>query len=171
MTDVPSKRPAFEPAAELLKPTTYDPDMQRPPSTVAGVVLVLLRVVAGIIVMIATVLQWPTVVRDLDVSFDDVEATPQLAGVALIVLMVVLGSFLLLDAILAFFILAGHNWARVIVMTFSAIAISSSFVQWWAEGQEITITTTLLTLGLDILILLALSSRSAAAYARRHERG
>ena len=33
----PHKRPAFEPAARLLKPIGYDPEMQRPPSTVAGV--------------------------------------------------------------------------------------------------------------------------------------
>ena len=37
-------------------------------------------------------------------------------------------------------------------MTFSALSIAASFIQWWAEGQEITITTTLLQLGLDILI-------------------
>ena len=49
------------------------------------------------------------------------------------------------------------------------ISISASFLQWWAGGHEITITTTLLSIGLDILILLALSSRSAAAYARRNE--
>ena len=49
MTDAPDKRPAFEPAARLLKPTAYDPAMQRPTSTVAGAVLVLLRVVVGVI--------------------------------------------------------------------------------------------------------------------------
>ena len=41
---------------------------------------------------------------------------------------------------------------------------------WWAQGQEITINGALLSLSLDILVLLALSSRSAAAYARRNER-
>ena len=71
---------------------------------------------------------------------------------------------------LALFILTGHNWARVIVMTFSVISISASFVQWWAEGRRSRSAATLLTLGLDILVLLALSSRSAAAYARRNER-
>ena len=86
------------------------------------------------------------------------------------VILIVIGAFLLFDAILAILILRGHNWARVVIMTFSALSISASFIQWWAEGQEITITTTLLQLGLDILILLALSSRSAAAYARRNER-
>ena len=71
---------------------------------------------------------------------------------------------------MAFFILIGHNWARVMIMTFSSISITGSFIQWWAGGLELKITGSLLTLGLDILILLALSSRSAAAYARRNER-
>jgi hypothetical protein len=58
----------------------------------------------------------------------------------------------------------------VTVMAFSVISITGAFIQWWSEDQEITISGSLLTLGLDILILLALSSRSAAAYARRNER-
>jgi hypothetical protein len=170
MTDAPEKRPAFEPATRLLKPTAYDPAMQRPTSTVAGAVLVLLRVVVGVIWIASVVLELPTVLSEIDVSFDDVAATPQLVEATLLVILGVVGAFLLLDAILAILILRGHNWARVVIMTFSALSIAASFIQWWAEGQEITITTTLLQLGLDILILLALSSRSAAAYARRNER-
>jgi hypothetical protein len=49
------------------------------------------------------------------------------------------------------------------------MSISASFVAWWAQGQEIEIQGTFLSLSLDILLLLALSSRSAAAYARRYE--
>ena len=37
-------------------------------------------------------------------------------------------------------------------------------------GEEITLEGTFVSLSLDILVLLALSSRSAAAYARRNER-
>ena len=60
---------------------------------------------------------------------------------------------------------AGRNWARVVVMVFSTLSIASSFVAWWAQGQEITLQSTFLSLSLDILILLAVSSQSAAAYA------
>ena len=49
--------------------------------------------------------------------------------------------------LLAIFIYRGHNWPRVIVMVFSALSISASFLQWWADDQEIRIGTTLLTLG------------------------
>ncbi|WP_314430259.1 hypothetical protein [Microbacterium lacticum] len=52
----------------------------------------------------------------------------------------------------------------------TAISISTAFVSWWARDQEITLQTTLLSLAVDILVLLALSSRSAAAYARRAEK-
>jgi hypothetical protein len=170
MTDTPHKRPAFEPAAELLKPVASDPEMKRPISTVAGAVLVLLRVLAGVLFIGSVLVAWPTWVRELDVTIEGVADVPQLADFSLAAIVIVVGAFLLIDLVLAFFIFGGHNWARVIVMTFSALSIAASFVQWWAEGQEITITNTLLGLGLDILILLALSSRSAAAYARRNER-
>ena len=170
MTDAPHKRPAFEPAAELLKPVAFDPEMKRPIATVAGAVLVLLRVLAGVLFIASVLLAWPTWVHELDVTIEDAASTPQLAELSLAFIVILVGGFLLIDLVLAFFILGGHNWARVIVMTFSALSITTAFLQWWAEGQEITITNTLLGLGLDILILLALSSRSAAAYARRNER-
>ncbi|MBZ6372011.1 MAG: hypothetical protein LBE44_08990 [Microbacterium hominis] len=65
---------------------------------------------------------------------------------------------------------AGRNWASVVVRVFSTLSIASSFVAWWGQGQEITLQSTFLSLSLDILILLALSSQSAAAYARRGEK-
>ena len=170
MTAAPNKRPAFEPASELLKPIRFDPDMRRPLSTVAGALLVYLRVLAGLVWIASVLLDWPNWLSEIDVSFDDAVSTPGLAEASLTVVLAAVGAFLLADAVLAFFILRGRNWARVVVMTFSVISITTAFAQWWFDGLEITIATTLLSLGLDILILLALSSRSAAAYARRNER-
>lgn len=170
MTHAPDKRPAFEPASELLKPISHDPDMKRPLSTVAGAALVYLRVAAGLLWIAAVLLDLPSWLREIDVSFDDAADIPGAAALSLAVLLGIVGVYLLADAVFAFFILRGHNWARVTVMTFSVISITVSFVQWWSDELEISINTTLLSLGLDILILLALSSRSAAAYARRNER-
>lgn len=170
MTNAPNKRPAFEPASELLKPVSHDPAMKRPVATVAGALLVFLRVISGLIVLVVIVLDWRSTLAEVDVTIEGVENTPEVAQAALIAVVILLGAVLLVDAALALFILTGHNWARVTVMTFSAISIVGAFIQWWSEGQEITINGSLLTLGLDILILLALSSRSAAAYARRNER-
>lgn len=79
-------------------------------------------------------------------------------------------SLLLVDAVLASFIWMGWNWPRVLVMVGSVISLTTSFVAWWSSGREITVDAGLATIALDVLVLLALSSRSAAAYARRNER-
>jgi hypothetical protein len=55
-------------------------------------------------------------------------------------------------------------------MLIAVLSISSAFTAWWALDQEIKLEGTFVSLSLDILILLALSSRRAAAYARRNER-
>lgn len=170
MTAAPDKRPAYEPASQLLKPVSYDPDMKRPASTVAGVLLVFLRVVSGLIVLLTIVLDWRDALAEVDLTIEGVQTTPETTQAALVAVVILLGVVLLVDAALALFILTGHNWARVTVMSLSAISITGAFIQWWTLNQEIRISGSLLTLGLDILILLALSSRSAAAYARRHER-
>jgi hypothetical protein len=132
--------------------------------------LVFLRVASGLVVLLTIVLDWRKALTEVDLTVEGMDTTPDMAQAALVGVVIFLGVVLLVDAALALFILTGHNWARVTVMTFSAISIAGAFVQWWSEGQEITISGSLLTLGLDILILLALSSRSAAAYARRNER-
>ncbi|MFV0319722.1 MAG: hypothetical protein ACK5IN_05025 [Microbacterium sp.] len=63
----------------------------------------------------------------------------------------------------------GHNWPRVVIMPFAAVSIVSSFTAWWVQGQEIMLRTSLLLLAVDTLVVLVLSSRSTAAYARRNE--
>ena len=77
VTDAPHKRPAFEPASELLKPVSHDPEMKRPPSTVAGVLLVFLRVLAGLIVVVSILLDWRNTLKEVDVSVEGVESTPE----------------------------------------------------------------------------------------------
>jgi hypothetical protein len=170
MSRAPDKRPAYEPAAELLKPVEYDPAMERPITTVAGALLVFLRVVSGLIVLLSIVLDWRKSLAEVDLDISGVKTTPEMSQAVLIGIVIFLAVVLVADAALALFILTGHNWARVLIMAFAALSITGAFIQWWSEGQEITINGSLLTLGLDILILLALSSRSAAAYARRNER-
>ena len=165
---VPQKRAAYEPATRLAQPTAYDPHMHRPASIVAGAVLVLLRVASGVFVLVSVILggtpdQALSQLLSADLSED--EASFGLTAYAIIV-----GAGLAVQLLLGLLILRGVNAARVWVMVFSVISISTAFAGWWWEGQEIRLTGTLLSLSLDILILLALSSRSAAAYARRKER-
>ena len=166
----PRKRAAFESPARLAPRLAHDPGMKRPASNVAGAVLVLLRVLAGAGWLVAVAMDWRVLAHEADAQLDGVSLTAEEIGWGLGVFAVILGLFLLTDAVLAFLILRGRNTPRVIVMLFSTLSIGTSFVAWWVQGQDIRIQTTLLTLALDILVLLALSSRSAAAYARRHER-
>jgi hypothetical protein len=169
-TPEPRKRPAFEPAARLLKPTGYDPDMPRPTTTVAGVMLVMLRVLAGVVVLAALAAGWDALATSAEVKIDGMDATPATRQLVLWVVLAIGVVVLAFEALLAILIFRGHNWPRVIVMLIAVISICSSFSAWWVLGEEITFESTYVSLSLDILVLLALSSRSASAYARRNER-
>lgn len=169
-TDGPRKRPAFESPVRLARPPVFDPAMTRPISTVAGAALVLLRVAAGVVWLVSLGIQWPSLVHEADAELDGVALTPEQVGMGFAAVAVIVGIVLLADVALAVLILRGRNTPRVIVMTFSTLSIASTFAAWWVQGQEIRIDTTFLTLALDILVLLALSARPAAAYARRFER-
>lgn len=165
----PEKRVAFEPPVD---PTTADPAMRRPASIVTGSVLVLLRAAAGALWAASVAFSLPPWLRafagaasgnadePLDLSVSDL-------GVGTAVFLGVLGVVCAVQVVLGIRIFFGGNLARVLVMVISVGSISASFVGWWTYGQQITVNTTLITLSLDILVLLALSSRDAAAYARR----
>ncbi|GAA3639095.1 hypothetical protein GCM10022200_23150 [Microbacterium awajiense] len=170
MSEHPHKRPAFEPAERLLQPVEYDPEMRRPLSTVAGAALILLRQLVGVVVLVGFAIGWESI---LDALASVSEFDPPAADDNDVVLWFVIaagGTILAINSVLAILVYLGRNWPRVIVMSFTVLSISTVFVAWWVQGQEITINGALVSVGLDILILLALSSRSAAAYARRNER-
>jgi uncharacterized membrane protein YphA (DoxX/SURF4 family) len=164
------KRPAFESPARLAQRPAVDPGMKRPASTVAGAVLVLLRVAAGLVWMVALSMQWHSIAHDVDVQLDGVSLSAEAAQLGLGLVWAMAGTVFAVEVVFAILILFGWNTPRVVVMLFAVLSTTTSFVAWWAQGQEIRIDTTLLTVALDILVLLALSSRNAAAYARRNER-
>ena len=78
--------------------------------------------------------------------------------------------FAVAEIVLAWQIFVGRNWARLIAMTFSTVAILSQAVTVLAGGPGITLQTNLPGLALDILLLLALSSERALVYARRERK-
>ncbi len=164
----PAKRPAFEPADRLLRAPDADPGMKRPATTVAGTVLVLLRVLAGVLWVVDVALPGDTFARDASGGRDDIDLSPEIVTASLVLFLVAAGLVLVVEVLFVLLIYRGVNWPRVVVMAFAVVSISTSFVAWWAQGQEITLKTSLVSLALDILVLLALSSRSAAAYARRN---
>lgn len=163
------KRPAFESPARLLTAVPHDPDMKRPATIVAGAGLVLLRVLAGALVLVGIALAWRELAADASLVIDDAILSPAQIHGSLPVLLGVGVAVLVIDLALGALVFYGHNLARVILMILAVLSISTSFVAWWAGGEKITVQTTLLALALDILVLLALSARSAAAFAHRKE--
>ena len=162
------KRPAFEPPAVLVGPAPVAPMMRRPVATTFGAVLVVLRVIAGVVWLVSLGLLWrKTLVEDLGVPLDsDVEADASSNAVLAVVL--AFGAVVLaVELVLALLIFLGSNWARITVMVFATLSITGSAFDYFGADAEITLRTTLVTLALDILVLLALSSRNARAYARR----
>ncbi len=162
------KRAAFESPAELVRPVEAPPDMKRPVSTAAGAVLVVLRVIAGVVWLIALAGQWDQVL-EADGGIDPESAEGAASYGVLAFLLVFGGVVLLVQLLLGFAVYRGSNAARLTLMILATLSIMVSWVDYLA-GQEITIRTTLVTLALDILVLLALSSRAARAYARRPRR-
>lgn len=165
-----TKRPAYEPASRLFRPDAHDPGMKRPVSIIAGAGLVMLSVLAGAAWTIQLVMRWPSVVRQLDLVLDDVSIGPEAIHATLWFVVAGAAVVLVIEIVLAVLIFFGVNWARIVVMIYCAAAITFEFIAWWAQGQDIYLETTLITLAVNILVLLALSGRSSAAYTRRNQR-
>jgi len=162
------KRPAFEPPAVLVAPVTPPPDMHRPVSTVFGALLVVLRVIAGVVWLLSLALQWDRVLRDdLNIEIDPGSSEAEAAQVVLVFILGFGGLILAVDLVLAVLVYRGNNAARLAVMIVATLSITIAAIDYFGGGEDITIRTTLITLSLDILVLLALSSRAARAYARR----
>ena len=143
--------------------------MKRPLSTLAGGILVILSAFAAALFIADVALRWFTDTADEVVWMLGDSVTPDARLAGLYAFLGIGGFFVLAELVLAVFVLRGRNGPRVIVMTYSTITICASFAGWWAGGQDVTFETSLISVATDVLILLALSSQDAAAYARRFE--
>lgn len=160
----PEKRSAIEPVEALLsREEPLDATAKRPAAVSLGALFVLGRGLAGLAWLGAFAVLWPEIAAEAGLApeeepliFAVFAVTGTIASVVLIVL--------------AWAIWRGSNAARVIVMCGLVVSVASAAIGYFANGEEITIRTTLLTLALDILVLLALSSRDARAWARRPRR-
>lgn len=164
----PRKRAAYEPAAGLLARTRYNPGMRRPATTTTGAALVLLRALVG---AFALVMAWTG--KDAALQRAGVIPTtvlPDVGDSARAAAAIAIAAIVLIQIVLSVLIFFGHNLARVIVMIIATIDIGAAFASWLARGGSLGLAGTIYALALDVLILLALSSQSAAAYARRNER-
>jgi LssY C-terminus len=73
----------------------------------------------------------------------------------------------LLDVGLAAAVFVGRNWARILLMLSCVLTTTVAFIGNANGAEAVTLATSLPTVGLSIMVLLALSSHRARAYATR----
>jgi LssY C-terminus len=86
---------------------------------------------------------------------------------ALIVAGSVLALIGLIDVGLAMAVFAGRNWARILLMLSCVVTTTAAFIGNANGSEVVTLATSLPTVGLNIMVLLALSSHRARQYAAR----
>ena len=140
---------------------------RRPATTIVGAVFVGARAAAAALLAMSMVL-----FRDAHVSslvqpaagpgITEAQAEMAVTGATAVVLVLAFGYVLL-----AWFVFLGQNWARTVVMAFSTVAIGLQAFDVFHGGPDITLQSNLPGLALDILLLLALSSKRSRDYALR----
>ncbi|MCW2289314.1 hypothetical protein [Leucobacter luti] len=164
MSTEPRKRIAIESATDLL--TAEPPRAQtgrRPGALTGGIVLVFLRALGGPLWILGFLTEWPGLRDDFDLDSES----------AAVVLGIVIGGVALWALVLlcfAFGLVHGSNTARMLTQFWAAISITAAAITYFSTSESITVRATLLTLALDILILLALSSRNARSWTRGRSR-
>jgi hypothetical protein len=142
--------------------------VKRPQSTAFGAILMCARSVSGVVFIVVAASDLSTFARSLVLEGEGGAPLDDASTRAvMIVLLATYGVALLFYLSVAMFVFLGHNWARILAMAGATISILIAFADYWNNGVEITLRTTLTSLTLDILVLLALSSTSARQYARR----
>jgi hypothetical protein len=141
--------------------------VKRPPSVLGGVLLMTVRALSGGVAILTVVVSWDTFVATIVLNGRNLALTdPAAAGAVLGWLLAAYGFYLMLYLGLAALVFTGHNVARVTAMSFASVSILLSFADYSLNGAQITLRTSLVSVTLDILILLALSSTNARHYAR-----
>ena len=143
---------------------------RRPVPTTLGFLLMVLRVLAGVLTVVLTVLAWPVFIRSELVSESGqalTAAEQQSADLVFGIAMGVFAAGLVFYFAVALFVFTGSNWARIVAMSYSALLIVLAAVDFFNGGDQVALHTNILGLPLDILVVLALSSQRARLWARR----
>lgn len=154
-------------APALHKPEPTDSRDKRPAQTTFGAGIALLRGLIYLGIALALVL-FPGIVRRLIVA-QGVEVPADEIRAATILLAVILAVAATVDIGLGLTVLAGRNWARLVLMLFCVISTTVAFTA-NARGMEVIALTDLPSVAASILVLLALSSHRARDYAVRGRR-
>jgi hypothetical protein len=140
---------------------------RRPVPTVLGALLMMLRVAAGAGFVVLNLLDWQRFVLS-EVAADSLSPDEQsTVGIVLAIAMGLFGAGLILYFLLALLVLFGSNWARIAAMSYSSLIIVISAIDFFNGGPQVSLRNNLLGLALDILVVLALSSKRSRIWARR----
>ncbi len=144
----------------------------RPVPTTLGFLLMLLRVLAGVLFVVLTVLGWREFV-EAELASAGGTLTAEERSAAGLVAGIGIGVFvagLVFYLVLALLVLRGSNRARIASMAYSAFLIVIAAIDFFNGGPQVSLRNNLLGLPLDILVVLALSSQRSRHWARRRRR-
>ena len=133
---------------------------RRPASTTTGSAIALLRALAYVVLAVLALASadGTGILEDAGVDRDQLEVFAySVAAVGV--------RAALVDAVLALTVYRGSNWARLLLMGACAITATTAFVATVGSDGRPVGYASLPTLSASILVLLALSSRSARQYA------
>lgn len=149
------------PVAARKGPATDSRD-KRPSPTAIGAVLVFVRGLLALHLALSVLASPQRYAADFSVVPAGDERTAVVWTVTAVLLL-----FAAAELGLAFSVLLGRNWARLLAMALSTVAIAAQAADVARGGPGITLQTNLPGVALDILLILALSSERAGVYARR----
>lgn len=141
---------------------------KRPLSTVLGVILMLVGGVVGTVIVLAIMAGWRDILEEASASLSAQES--QILDAFMLVLVIVAALGVAFYYLLAILVFRGSNWARVAALTYTGFLVLVSAID-FLSGATITLGKDLFGLPLEILVMLALSSRSSRLWARRATTG
>lgn len=158
------------PTPHTATATSPAPDkvVRRPAPTLFGAVVVMLSALTPVVILLLVLFDWQGVRDSILLDTDaDLPKTLDFRDVTVWAIVIGTAVFALLELLLGLFVMFGSNAARIAVLAFSVIGIVAAAIDHIEGHQAITLGTNLISLSLDILILIALSSDRARDYARR----
>jgi hypothetical protein len=147
-------------------------EQARPVPTTLGFLLMLLRVVAGLVFIVLTLIDFRGFLH-AEVFSQTGSITPEQQSAAtwiVAIFLAVVGLWLLVYLWMAILVVRGSDRARVIAMSLSSLAIVFSAIDFFNGGAQFNLQNNILGLPLDILVVVALSSQRSRIWARRPRR-
>jgi uncharacterized membrane protein len=148
---------------EIAKIQHTDSRDKRPAQIVFGAGVAFFRGLAFLAISLLLVLIPVRYIEQVTLESIDVEGGKP----ALIIAGSVVALIALVDIVMALAVFFGRNWARILLMLSCVLTTIGAFVGNANGSEAVTLATSLPTVGLSIMVLLALSSHRAREYATR----